>query len=841
MIYILFAITLIIALFAWNRSSILMKEMQRLNREIKNLKEKLLPEESAQARLSEEAESPLPSEESPQEAPVMEAPRVEAVKPPVSRKIGKAKTPQQKKERNQVFSQQILNRWIGILGTLILVAGISFLAVYSTMRMEAFGKFLTYLLLTLTVFGGTYFSARNEKWRPLSLWLRSGAGAIVLFLSIGAGSIPGLQWVQDPITGVLLIGGAVAMNLTAGYTGKKELIAVIHILMSITTLAIAPAAGTTLLIAVIISLAGIILSWRHRWNWNLIFISAEFFLFHSYWFYRLGTPSSMLQIQGLSYAALVFLVTLLIHYRPIYGEKDFALLPFLTHFLNWVMLGSCILLYNVVDFQSLHFLGIALVAYLISRRARKLGIPWLRMTDSLTAELFLILAVLNLQTRGFNLFNTSSFLFWESLLFLFILVWEKERVIQKIAYILTLVTGGFMLMTFAIGLSLHELGTIPGVFLLISYAASLAVYLALQFRKEEKGFARVDQQLYSLLGLLPSFLILSLFLLNKEALWSPWLIPLMAFPLQWLRMKNHRSGMTAGLLILLGAGALSVWGQMAEMELASPQKWIYTGGLFLAALSAIYFSDSQKYQKKMTLWGVLLLQLNLIVTLIHQLPESRIPHLSLFFLLMIVLHSEALGLFKRRILSSSPFRTLPYEMGESSILYLIAFGLLYLFEIFPSSERFLKIPHYLWIGTAALGVLFTWMLRGRQKGIRPYYRRLHSLLTELFYALFLLLLLWKPTNENSFRTFFNTPWQHLAMAALSIGALLADRYLMRPRGKNRLYSLVFFWLSMIFMLNTDSTLYHSESFKGWIPWIFAAGTILLQGAYLFLSKAIPEK
>ena len=94
----------------------------------------------------------------------------------------------------------MIENWTGILGVVVLVAGVTFLAVSLALRLGPLARFLLTLLVALALMLPSALWGRRHSWRRLSLWMRSGGAALILFACVAAGGLPelGLRWLNDP-------------------------------------------------------------------------------------------------------------------------------------------------------------------------------------------------------------------------------------------------------------------------------------------------------------------------------------------------------------------------------------------------------------------------------------------------------------------------------------------------------------------------------------------------------------------------------------------------------------------------------------------------------------------
>jgi hypothetical protein len=91
----------------------------------------------------------------------------------------------------------LIQNWTGILGAVIFVAGVSFLGIYTAVRLDPFLRFLMIVAAAAGLIALYAVLHRREGWGPLALWLRSSGAALFLF-ACSQGFRLGIQWIYAP-------------------------------------------------------------------------------------------------------------------------------------------------------------------------------------------------------------------------------------------------------------------------------------------------------------------------------------------------------------------------------------------------------------------------------------------------------------------------------------------------------------------------------------------------------------------------------------------------------------------------------------------------------------------
>lgn len=495
---------------------------------------------------------------------------------PLIRENEKSREPrfdQPKKSRAlSQWEKTIIENWTGILGAIILVAGIGFLGVYTALKVEAFWRFIMITAVSGVMLALFFVLKRKEAWLKLALWLRSSGGATFLFGCLGAGHIPGLQWIQgsDAAMALLLLG--IGTNLYFGYAGGRQSLASLHVVLSVVTLAVAPQSMTTLIIAAAVTTFGVLLAFRSlRWDQHLLITLISFAAYHLYWYVSGdGHHAYHEKLTGIICNIIVGITAALVHYRKEYESKIFERLPFTVHMVNWGFMGLGAYLNSVQSPWRTVVLSIAaLAAFALARRAQRLGVAWLYTTDTLIAQTVAMLAMLSAYSIVMDGFIITALLFAEVMIYVRVIASENELFLRRVGLVLLHGLGAILVVW---GIQTADFGDLTQ---LHAHAAALlaSLILATLFHLETRshwGEGFDSPQLYgvdktesgqqlSILGILIGLMAGVVVFHVSHDQWFELACMALLGSLFYIRQRWQCAGMAVGLVIALLAMGLLSW------------------------------------------------------------------------------------------------------------------------------------------------------------------------------------------------------------------------------------------------------------------------------------------
>ncbi len=334
----------------------------------------------------------------------------------------------------------LVENWSGLLGVLVVVAGVTFMTIHAGLRLEARERFLVALLAGGLLALPSLLWGRRERWRDLTDGLRSGGGALVLFACAAAGGLPqlGLQWVEVPAQALALLAAGVAVNLGLAAIARSATTASLHVAVSLVPLAIVPQGAPALAIATAIALVGSELPLRHRWQRHRLVVSWVYGLFQVVWF--LGNGPTLAVSSGLTTGAalaavLVYGLGLLRLHRPGALPPRMQALPVALLLSLWGGLGLALLLYpREAPARAAALATSAAVALLLGRKARRRGPRWLALGDALVGQTLVLGALLSLAPLIADGPLLAGVVLLECLLFLGLAVREGSAPLRRIGW-----------------------------------------------------------------------------------------------------------------------------------------------------------------------------------------------------------------------------------------------------------------------------------------------------------------------------------------------------------------------------------------------------------------------
>ncbi len=345
------------------------------------------------------------------------------------------------------LERRLIENWTGILGVLVVVAGVTFVTINVALRLDPFQRFALTTAAALALALPSWLFGRREPWRDLSDWMRSGGGALFLFACAAAGGLPqlGLQWLDDPLQALGLLSLGVLVNLTLAAIARNQTIASLHVVASLVPLLIVPQTALTLAIASLVTLVGSRLPLGHRWDRHRLLVTGAYALFHGSWFLR--SQAALADDDRLRAAAA--LAAVLVFGAGIarqQGERQPAgrtlALPLALLLSQWGALALALLLYpQHAAVRATALAGAAAVALLLSRSARRRGLGWLQRSEALVGQSLAVAAVLSLGPLIANAPLLVFVLLVECLLFLRLGVETGEGTIRRVGWGLSAVAG----------------------------------------------------------------------------------------------------------------------------------------------------------------------------------------------------------------------------------------------------------------------------------------------------------------------------------------------------------------------------------------------------------------
>jgi|GEM_PF-3109168 len=477
---ILWVITLFAIIFLWmrsnesqNRLSIFQKEIYELRKKILGLErvvdrqskkiQRLLTQEVSQhvAKPEDEKikETPSVTVTPEKETPPIDTPVVEEQKStPVSKPQvhSSTKRPEQKpriqrpstfvsqkKPKNETLQwieEMLYKNWTGVLGAIILVIGAGFLGGYAAYKVSPFFRFLMLCGLAGGIAGTSFLLKKEEKWIPLISWLRSSAVAIFLFGCLGAGHIDALKWLpNEPGASLILVVGIVT-NLLIGYLNKKGILNYIHILISLFAVAVPIQTPLTLAISAIVIAYGMLVAIPFPWYPKLAALIGSWAIFHLYW-YVATDIQGIDNIVGMFCGVGLGVLAIVVNYKLSADEKlaskgtNVSWGRVYTHLLNAILLVCNVLPHILFEARyPVFFFGAGVGLFALAQLAKRYDIRRIYHIDMLLGQTLLSAGILTMVNLNLNWFLLVTLTWFAWMGFVGIMNIRGEKILMGIAH-----------------------------------------------------------------------------------------------------------------------------------------------------------------------------------------------------------------------------------------------------------------------------------------------------------------------------------------------------------------------------------------------------------------------
>lgn len=649
--------------------------------------------------------------------------------------------PAKKNEMWEKIEKQFAENWTGILGSIILVIGVGFLGIYAALKVSAMGRFMLISGFAALLGGVFFYLHKKEDWLKLALWLRSSAGAIFLFACVGANGIPGLKFTDNETAGLLLLFLGIAVNLFLGYIGGKQSFASLHVLLSLVSVVIMPLSPLSLIVGDVVTLFGVALTYREKWDYHLLFTISSFFVFHLfYWNSLHHVISQQERITGILTILVIGLAVALVHYRKVYTTKEFEAAPFTVHLVNWFYFGLGLFLYSNGSRYSTFFLAAgSIAAFLLARKAKKLEIRWLYLTDTLIAQLTAIIALATLNRWEVDAVVILAAIFAEGLLFLIIAQKEKDALLYKIGTVTLNLTG--------LSLLIYSLATIDysNQSLIINHAitvlgtAVLGLTYLIYSNKNNMDVSALfrpfniylnEKTKHPVLAIILAGLFISYYLQVYQFNWSIYSVAALLITVLFLRNKIQSIELFFVSAILLFGAHIINWCQLYAHQHEGTLLIISLGlPIIAASFLSVRWSFSDQFSKHFNWAGIYLITIQLIILSYYLLYPFSILAPGGVWLIF-----SAIAIITAKFMSKS---LIDFHKAERYILHAgyVLIGLFLFRDMafhFTTEEFWGPLKGRIWIDLLAVSTFMFWGITKKEEPTNyKSWKYLHPLFLEL--------------------------------------------------------------------------------------------------------------
>ncbi|MEM1283229.1 MAG: hypothetical protein AAGG81_06710 [Chlamydiota bacterium] len=412
------------------------RQCEQAIKQLKTAKKNESPQHDRKVSAQKASEPPVQTPSTP-ETPHKSTKAEVAVKP--SQKVVKQHPlPKKKEPPRKPFKipNIIKENWMGVFGSVALVIGAVFYGLTAEIMQHAEVRVGIMMAISFLFLGVSQKLKKNTDWISLCGWLKSIAGAVILFATLGASGIEGLQFIYNPLYALCFLCFGISINILLAMTTPSQGIASLHVILSIIAFCIAPQALILLPIGAIVAAVGLMVSYRSKWDLHLLLIITAFAVQNTIWTLSLDTQLlSWMHYLAIGCSLVVSLIAACVHYSKKYQSPKLEILPLIAHITNWGLLTWNIYLHAQFFKWTPLVLGVVAVAgFILARVAKKKEIYWLYNTDTLLSQFLAMAAIASMSSFSVKPIDLGLMILVETLAFNFICQLQKDEFLLRVGY-----------------------------------------------------------------------------------------------------------------------------------------------------------------------------------------------------------------------------------------------------------------------------------------------------------------------------------------------------------------------------------------------------------------------
>jgi hypothetical protein len=399
----------------------------------------------------------------------------------------------------------------------------------------------------------------------------------------------------------------------------------------------------------------VLLTLRAKWEYHLFVTLTTFLSYHLIWYFSLeldtiANMTLLYKLSGIGATAVIGISALFMHYRSLYENKKYEALPFFVHIANWFYMAIGLILYSTGSkWKTIILLIAALAAFFLARRAKKLKIRWLYVTDTLVSETIALFAIYTLTRWGLDTITIIGCAWLQTIIFLVVILREDDSLLKKIALLLEglstvlIVVVPFFFLNYVKVQTLTKNTVILSIeFILLSI---IHFYLVKRYterlddiNENKKETAPSVSFLGIVMGIFPLFIFLHIYLFT----WSGYAITAAAVVLLYLRKRFQLNGLGIGVFCLMVGAHAIAWYRLSELHQSTMAEIAFYGLPFFAiSYTALRSSFVEALKKHLTFPAIHLFTIHLIVYT-YFLCESSLPFIpGVLWLILSVMYLES--------------------------------------------------------------------------------------------------------------------------------------------------------------------------------------------------------
>lgn len=739
--------------------------------------------------------------------------------------------------RKTLFQSNVANwlrdNWTGFLGVTAVVMGLSFIGLY-------IGFFASPLIRCLMLLGvGSLFIflaiilRLKKPWQELGGWIQAGGGVIILLALMGGSYFDSLMFNQDPRIGFILLSTGLAINIALAYYKPAQAISATHVMISLLVLGSAPQIPQILWAGSLVTLCGILLSYRNTWNFNLILSLISFSALSFIW--QSGNSIDN-HSHGIATSLLVFVPALLVHFRTLYKAVNIKQSS-LTHLMTWGLFGFNLFLFQTGIQWTIVSLALgACLSIMMCFYAKRNKIDWLFNIDYVVSEFILALALISLIRYQVEI--TTIFWFITLVTASFLILSLKQNLTRVIPANIILFVGALLIFS---GLIVSQATTFPHIqaYLVLFAMLYAGQYLAAyQAQSSDSQWFNKGQLTLTIAMLFIGAVTVFPMLIKPQAL-ELWLISLLLVLMlqNKVQLKLHHHHMSLNIFItgLTLAYWLNVY-NFLSINAVNPARYLITQlcsgvlPIFIVLLAlpcrkALYFAKTGKWHNDL---GMYLLGLHIalfLIVLVHP-YNAFLP--GLLFLALSIISLELRRQCARATAEKQHLLAIAFNnLGLWSFLFFVGCFMLNIIHAQTTLFYFFSIR----VLIALLGISsgITWLIQKKLE--LPHYQRKiidHTLGFDLAILLIIGLIVLEST----------APYHGIAYSILAFALLHSHQYAKWLPNRRKIYSTALYFATLVHVPIVSSQ--WASPLSNWYEYSHITGPIALLCAF-FVARSLSQQ
>jgi hypothetical protein len=480
---------------------------------------------------------------------------------------------------------------------------------------------------------------------------------------------------------------------------------------------------------------------------------------------------------------------------------------------------------------------LSITGFLVARQAKAMAIKWLYQTGTMLAQAAALLALMSLSQWQVETYFSYTLMFIETLLFLVLLLKEKEIGLRRIGFSILFIIA-VVLTAAALG-NIHntDTGTLRqyAIAFLVCTAAGTVFYIYTfrQFGETVASFKITptgSNTTYSIsaIGILLGWLLLAAFINTYQIPWWEYILAAAGIALIAVRRRCPSKGLGIGLMMfILGFHAFG-WNNMSLTDhFPVLKKIIYSLPFLMLSFSSIKMPLFTRWKRTAKAYGIYWFYLHLMVASYYIFTRAAPNITGALWLAFSIITLEIIYWLQKKQGQRMPEKGEPDRFLLHMAYLLIGAFLIRHLAVHLHTTEYIGIFRVRLL--VALGAIITftyWTLRqlpGRENSAKSW-MYIHPLFLDLIFVFSVFTVV----VEVNYR------WFPLTWIAAALICLIGARSSTNETSRIRFYSLLLYWASTIYVAlipgtGASTALHFYEK-----PWVIDSAAILLQFVFIVL-------